>query len=127
MLSQGYSYALSGSFLFSQDYTYALSQDYSYALSQDGWDDIWPHGLPLRHHPPPLAPAAHSGPQQGEGQQTAGGAGRHLEQHRGRVRGNIFQQLYLDNPDQVQGEAGDRESRGERRKKLALGSTVANK
>ena len=105
-----------------------LSQDYSYALSQDGWDDLWPHGLPLRHHPPPLAPAAHGG-QQAERQQATGAAGRHLKQHRGCVRGivNLFQQLNLDNPDQVQGEAGDRESRGERRKKLALGSTVANK
>ena len=28
---------------------------------------------------------------------------------------------------EVQGEAGDRESRGERRKKLPLGSTVANR
>ena len=62
-----------------------LSQDFAsprmiLMLSQDGWDDLWPHGLPLCHHPPPLAAAAHDG-QQGEGQQAAGGAGRHLEQH----------------------------------------------
>ena len=46
-------------------------------LSQDGWDDLWPHGLPLCHHPPPLAAAAHDG-QEGEGQQAAGGAGLHF-------------------------------------------------